>query len=485
MKTNKTTSKATSYILLILFIISSFIVLIPYHQTDYRKPQYRAQSLTKKTIRDGNTERTDYLDENGAVTVAADAGYATMIATSDESGRLEHFYDEKGEPVSRYPGFYALLREYDDEGRNYRVTYLDIEDMPVMTGLGYSTRVMTFYDTGKVRTEKYYDPSGNPVCTRLYGYGLLNEYDENGRNTRTTHLDSKDKPMVTGLGYAIVKRNFYQNDSPENGKTESEFYYDENGKPIALSLGQYGVHKEYDEHGRESVLTYLDETGYPAATNKGYTTVYKTYYANNYTASERYFDTDGNPFSLSDGQYGIGIENDQITYLDKDGREVFNIRRILYNHTWIIIPCSVLIIFASTLTGKRPAAFLLVLCVAGIAYLTLLFRESGEIKHAALLWSYRRIFINHEARADIVKNIWLFIPLGAVLYKLYPRKTILLVPVLLSALIEGIQYFNGMGYCELADIINNSLGGWIGFRMAGLAEDIRRRIGSGKQIHSA
>ena len=476
MKTDKTIPKIISFVLMMVFMIASFIILIPNNVS--QKTQRRANSLQKKVIKNGNMERTDYLDENGLITIAADAGYATMIATKEESGRLEYFYDDKGEPISRYPGFYAMLREYDEEGWNNRITYLDKQGFPVMTGHGYSTKVMTYYDTGKIRTEKYYDNSGDPVCTTLYGYGLMNEYDENGRKIKTTYLDEMGKPMITGLGYAIIKSVYYNTNGPENGKVESEFYFDENDDPIMLSLGQYGVHKEYDDNGQESVLTYLDEIGNPIVTNRGYTTIRKTYHANNYTASERYFDINGNPYALSDGQYGIEKVDEQVVYLDKNGNSVFNLRRLLYNQAWIIIPCAISVIFLSVLMNKCQVKILMILYIVGIAYLTLLFRKSGETEQAVLLWSFRGFMTNEEARMDIMRNIWLFIPLGAIQYRLFPKKTILFAPILLSVLIEGIQYFKGTGFCELDDIISNTIGGWIGFVAGKIAADIKSYVQS-------
>ena len=64
---------------------------------------------------------------------------------------------------------------------------------------------------------------------------------------------------------------------------------------------------------------------------------------------------------------------------------------------------------------------------------------------------------------DIFRNIWLFIPLGAILYNLYPQKVVLLIPILLSGLIELVQYITKTGICELDDIINNGLGGATGY----------------------
>lgn len=474
MKVKVLKDKATM-ILIIAFIALSVLLLIPYSSREI--PQNRAGSLSKKVTKEGNTERTDYMDKNGTITMAADIGYATVIATNEDNRRTEHFYDEKGEPVSRYPGYYALLREYDEQGRNYHTAYLDINDMPVMTKEGYSDKYLTYYEDGKKKTEKYYDPSGNPACTSNYGYGLLNEYDENGRVIKITYLNEKDEPMCTRLGYAIAARNLYNTEGKENGKVESEFYFDEKGEPTALSLGQYGVHKEYDDNGQEAVLTYLDQNGNPIVTSKGYTTVRKTYHANNYTATERYFDLDGKPFSMADGQYGVKRGDNQISYLDQNGKEAFNLRRFLYNHTWVIIPGAILIIVLSAMIDRKWNILLLVVYLAVIAYLTIFFRENGEAKATEFLAYFRKIFTDSEARLDIFRNIWLFIPLGAILYRLYPKKVALFIPIVLSVAIEGIQFFTGKGFCELDDVISNGVGGGIGY----LSESLLRKT-AGKSV---
>ena len=470
------------FFFLFAFLLESIFIFFPY---EYSKTSLiRSKALKKRVEIKGNTIRTDYVDENGNITIAADVGYAIRISKKEGTCKEERFYDDKEKPISQYPGYYALLREYDADGQNYHISYLGIDNLPVMTVYGFSDVFLTFYDNGKIKTEKYYDPSCKPVCTYLYGYGLLNEYDESGNIIRITYQNEKDEPMMVGLGYAIVKKYYYLSGTG-NGKVESEFYFDETEKPIALSLGQYGIHKEYNENGQESVLTYLDKEGNPIITTKGYTTVRKTYHADNYTATERYYDLEGNPYALSDSQYGIKRVNNEIVYLDKDGNEVFNVRRILYNQTWIIIPCSALIIILSAIIKKRQVIIMLVLYLAGIVYLTLLFRERGETGKTELLWLFRRIFIDREARSDIIKNIWLFIPLGAILYKLYPRRAIILASILLSGLIEGIQYFTGTGFCELDDIISNGLGGLIGYETGFLVKNLILCLKTRKQTYSA
>ena len=478
----KRAAKLATLFLLTVFFVASFFILLP--QSNSYKAQTRAKSLTKRTAIEGNTERTDYIDEHGIITIAADVGFATMIAVKKDHSRVEHFYDEKGEPIRRYSGYYGIIREYDQEGRNYHIRYLGLDDLPVITGYGYSDKFLTFYADGKIKTERYYDPFGNPVCSSTYGYGLVNEYDEIGRIIKITYLDEKDNPMKVGLGYAIVKRNLYQTNGSENGKVESEFYFDEEGKPIALSLGQYGVHKEYDEDGQESVLTYLDQKGNLIVTNKGYTTVQKTYHANNHTASELYYDIKGEPFALAEGQFGVKKDANQIVYLDKNGNESFNLRRLFYNQSWIIIPCAIIIIILSIVTGKELNAALCVLYIFSIVYFTLMFRERGEKHFSGLFEYYGKIFSSSDAREDILMNIWLFIPLGAVMYSLYPKRVILLLPIALSLIIEGIQLYSGNGLCELDDMISNSIGGYIGFIIGKLTKGFMQRINQWKHNHS-
>ena len=231
-------------------------------------------------------------------------------------------------------------------------------------------------------------------------------------------------------------------------------------------LGQYGVHKEYDDYGREMVLTYLDADGNPLVTNKGYTTLVRTYQANNSVATEKYYDLEGNPYSLSEGQYGIKRKGRQTVYLDKEGKTQVNLKTLLYNNSWLVIVITIVVIFFSTLIGKRWNMLFLILYLFVIIYLTLMFRDSNNVQPTEFLWYYKRIIVDNNARSDILKNIWLFIPLGAYLYKHYPHKVILVFPVILSIIIEGIQYIIGIGCCELDDVISNSLGGVIGFYIA-------------------
>ena len=88
-----------------------------------------------------------------------------------------------------------------------------------------------------------------------------------------------------------------------------------------------------------------------------------------------------------------------------------------------------------------------------------------------LLWSIRGwIEGNPEGCDDTIQflyNIVLFIPLGFSLKmaKNIRLKTTVIIAVLLSGVIEFIQYFGKIGLAEIDDVISNTVGAIIGFVM--------------------
>ena len=467
----------------VLFILASCLFIHP----EVRRPRlgYHSSQLVKVITKDGDTERTDYVDSEGNVTAAADAGYATRIKTQTDQGVLEGYYDENGEPVRRYTGNYAVLREYDSRGNNTRITYLGEDGSTCSIREGYAREEREYDENNQIIGVRYYSLEGSPVCTALHGYGMVNEYDENGMNVRTTFIDPSGNPIMTGQGYASVARQYYSVGGPDNGRVEVEFYYDDLGDPVVLSLGQYGLRKEYNELGQGKKLTYLDAEGKPAITKKGYATVARTFSPDNNVATEMYYDTDGNPVALSEGQYGIKWENGQTVYLDRNGREAFNLKKLLYNHSLLVIVFAMAAVCLSALMDRKWNTVLLFFYLLVIAYMTLMYRDSDGGKKTELLWHYRHLLTSSTARADIIKNIWFFIPLGAILYRLYPRKVILLIPLALSVIIEVIQYAAGIGYCELDDVISNTIGGGLGYLAGELAAGTVLRIRNRESTHSA
>ena len=459
-------------IVFVLFLIATVIISFP-RKTVVNVGRHSSE-LEKTVSAEGSTERTEYY-YRGVLTYAADKHYATLIKTTNGNTVLEEYFDENGDPVRQSNGHYALLREYDEQGYDYKVTYLDENGAPTLNKSGYCTVIHTYNESGLVEYDHYFDIQNDPVMTSSGVYGRYSGY-ENGRNTVLIYLDQDDKPTRHESGYSIIRRVYYE-EGPDAGRVKYEFYFDENDSPISLSNHQYGVYKEYDDLGRAILLTYLGKDGEPIRTSHGYTTVRRTFKPSNSVLTEMYFDLDGSPVALNRGQYGVKHENNKTIYLDRNGREIFDLVNYLNNNPISVLVFGLITMGASMLLGKKGNVGLLCLYLLFIAYMTLMSRWEDDARaQLRLFWSYKQFFSSSALRLEILKNIWLFIPLGIILYHLSDRKWILLAPVAVSLAIEIIQYFTGRGLAEFDDIVSNELGALIGFAMGYTLDPIRRRF---------
>ncbi len=470
----KKTAKYIVVISIVFFLVISYLFISTKNENN-NDIQYRASELQKVITEENETTITHYVN-NGIITLAADLGYATIVVKTINRDTIELYYDAYGEPAYEYLGYYGKLKKNDTYGNNIYIAYIGKEGQICNTQNGYAIEERQFNEKGQLTQIKYYDSERNPVNTHNNGYGKINQYNKKGMIEKTTFIDKLGNPMTTKQGYASVLYQYIEDDTKDNKKKVEEFYYDSKGKPIVLSLGQHGISKVYDEEEQNIALTYLGYDGEPIVTKKGYTTITRKLHADNSVAIEKYYDIDGKPFSLAEGQYGFKKEKGQVVYLNKDGKEIFNIRTIMYNQSWIIIPITIFIVVLSTVSDKKINTILFVVYVFTIIYFTLLFRDSGETNKIELLSNYKEILVDSRVRADVLKNIWLFIPLGAISFQLYQKKTVVLIPVVLSILIELIQLFSRTGFCELNDVISNSIGGWIGYIAGKLTTSLKQRI---------
>ena len=475
------TKRLLNGILIIFIAVSVKYIKSPNQEQVFVRDSQLSEIVT---ITD-NTIKTDYVNEKGVLTNAANLGYATKLTTKMENGELDEFFDNEGNRTSIYPGYSGLLYTFDEKENRTSITYLDKTSNPTMVLLGYATEERTLNDKNQIIEIRYYDTEGNPVLTPLYGYGQKKEYDADNHACKTTYTDIAGNAMMTKQGYAIIYQTFYQSEGIENGRVEYEFYYDDKSQPVSLSLGQYGTHKAYNQDGLEAETIYLDMDGNPIITNKGYTKIVRTYRGNDIVVTVQYYDINGEPFQLSKGQYGTTNRDGQVAYLDRDGNRMITIQNFLHDQPWVIIVSTIAIVVISSFTSKTMHYVFLAISVAIIIYLTLLFRGNAGVGiNLHPFWSYRQIISDGEIRAEIIKNIWLFIPLGVILYKIKPQKGVLLIPFAFSLIIEMIQYAAGIGFCELDDVISNSLGGVIGY-LAGISTaNIKQCIKSRKKAQS-
>ena len=102
--------------------------------------------------------------------------------------------------------------------------------------------------------------------------------------------------------------------------------------------------------------------------------------------------------------------------------------------------------------GKRKV--LIALYIFFILWVTLFSREPMTTRiFRGLFWEIEMGYWN-----NIIQNILLFIPLGF----LIGGKRGIIAGALLSIGIELTQYIFSLGYCELDDVLNNTIGAAIG-----------------------
>lgn len=450
---------------IVIFGITLLIVMSAMNNANgtYVDGTKRSNSLQTVTTVENNTVRIDYIDKNGLITNATNKHYSTIVRTNNGLYQLEEYFDSDGRPVKLSWDQYALLKEFDSDGNAISITYLDIKHEPMMNRYGYCTIKQSFDDKGRVIKERYFDTSKSPTLTKSWGYGCTRNYIDNGKTTIITYFDFNERPMVTEQGFSTKKRTYLSNDEDPKRIFE-EFYFDTENQAICLPEGYYGIRQVQDTYGRLIEMEYLDKNGELITNKDGYARLTRTYYDDDSIEYEYYFDEYNNPAKLSEGQYGIHNINGKTIFLNQYGFEIFNIKRSLYNNFVLVVAICLAIVIITCIVGEKTNVILLFLYLLGIFYMTLLFREcSGQRVQLNPFWSYKRFFVDYEIRIDILRNILLFVPLGAIIYKLFNHPRILLIPVLLSVTIELIQYVTGIGLCEIDDVISNSLGGVIGY----------------------
>lgn len=312
----------STIILLILIIAVSVLAVMPDKTVDHDSGNIAAELEISESV-DGNVTSTSYVNTGGVVTDAIDMGYATVRRTRNAEGRItEEFYlDAKGNPAKRYDDYCGIAYEYGNG--TVKITYLGDDGLPMMRSAGYATIVRTVDDNGRAIDDYYYDLDMQPVSCNGY-YGQHREYDSNGQNNSVTYLDRDGQPVCSTSGYACKRY-----DRDDLGTLTAEHYFNVQGNPAKAPLGQYGERYQRDENSQIIQITYLDAGGSPAPTSVGYTILKRTYHRDGTAATDMYFDEDGNPIALSKGQYGIKHSGKVSLLLTKSGNIMLCVDNIL------------------------------------------------------------------------------------------------------------------------------------------------------------
>ena len=443
--------------LFFLFVILSVYFLLPDGDIDHEQGDVSAE-LTQVETTEGNITRISYVNEAGEIRDAIDKHYATLVRVRDSEGQLlkEYYLDAEEEPAE-CNGYFGISYEHG-AGENLIITYLDAEGKPTRSNSGYAVTVRSLNAKGQIVDDMYYDADRNPVmCTGGY-YGVHREYDTKGHNSKIVYLNVDRSPMCGLGGYAEEKRQF-----DEEGRVIQKFFFDEEENPVCLQMGQAGEAYTYDEYNRIEQTIYLDKEGNPTAVTDGYTILRRTYYRDGTEKTNQYFDASGNPVSLTKGKYGIERIGNISLYLNRNGRVKLSIDNLLNGYPFMVVVVGILLCLLFCVLPPKLQKYVLLLYLIFIFYETLMFRETGDTRANLILFSYASAFLsNWKIRADAINNVWLFVPFGTGMYAVTRKKKVWVTALILSAAIELIQYFTGLGIAELDDLFGNTLGGAIG-----------------------
>lgn len=431
------------------------------HDAGLTSAELELEEKTEKDSTTGNSITTyTFVNASEETTFAIDRGYAIREAVRNAEGKTieERYFDADGNPVELYDSYYGVRYEYCD--REVIIRYLDSQgnEMSLAT---YSIIVRTLDDDGRAVDDYYYDMDMQPIQYAGY-YGMHRDYDNNGWNNRVTYLDENGQPVLCSSGYAIKE---YKRDV--DGTITGEFYFDAQGNPIKSLLGEYGQLYEYDENGRISQITYLDSDGNAATNGAGYAILKRTYHRDGTWNTDMYFDKAGNPVALSKWQYGIKNSGKITLLLNKNGHVMLCVDNILNGFPFMVVVFGCMICLVMLVMPKKLSFLLTCFYTVFILYETLMFREIGDARTNLVLFSYAGKFLKEQSvRVGVINNIWLFVPLGTGLYRIFQKKWVLLIPLVFSVLIETTQYITGLGIAEFDDVFGNTLGGWIGVLVA-------------------
>lgn len=177
------TIKASILLLLIVFLSVCFDILPQKTNNNNAQNFNRVESATANGI------KVEFVGLNGEL-VTPFGNYSTVYKVIDASGNLivEKFY-YGNIPVTSQNGQYANRYDYDEDGNQSVITFLNQDGTPMNGNNGYAITKRSFYPDGSIRDEMYYDIGGHLVEQSKGNYGIRHV------NQKIYYLDSSGRVM--------------------------------------------------------------------------------------------------------------------------------------------------------------------------------------------------------------------------------------------------------------------------------------------------
>ena len=310
---------------------------------------------------DGNRISEKYYDADG-LPVNNDQGFAGIQFTRDTAGRAiqEIFLDTEGKPArAEGPGCAGIGRTFDLNGVLTEAWYLDAQGSPAAASGGCAGIKIVPDEKGRQASRTFVDPSGSPIVPAGSDYAKVTyEYDEKGREIRTSYFDEKDRPASVPQGPAfagaasviekeyndsgnvVVTRRYssgtlihylqgyawLEKEYNEDGMAVRETMRNEDGSPFTNTQGYATVRKEYDEKGNVILTSFYNKKDKPVTISSGWAAVREDYDGDGQVIRTDYLDKDGKPAVLEDGTSSVLFDREDggstvtESWLDAEGR---------------------------------------------------------------------------------------------------------------------------------------------------------------------
>ena len=361
-----------------------------------------------------------------------------------------------------------LTAREEQTANGTRTDYINTKGkITVALDKNYATVIRTLDQDGNCLLEQYFDSHGKPAVLTAGNSALQREYNSDGKWISSTYLDDNLDPIDRSNVYVSIHRTFNK-----DGKVETETYFDANGLPAIDSSKKYGIRYEYDENKRLSTATNLDPYGNPMNNKQHYAVKKISYTSDGKLYMEVYYEADDKPARLSFGEFGYIYENGRPVCIDQNGHRFFSLRHFLLHSVIAVLLIGAALLLIIMLSRRTMTWILLLSYIAFIAYMTVMDREAGL---RLITWKLPPNYYLFFTDREVLANIWLFIPLGTLFYKLSHMWEIVALPIALSLIIEVSQLVFGIGAFEFSDLLANSLGGIIGVIICYLLQQRQRR----------
>ncbi|HVF72772.1 MAG TPA: hypothetical protein VM940_14310 [Chthoniobacterales bacterium] len=236
------------------------------------------------------------------------AGFATTKSVYDAGGRETRMslHGVKDEPVLHKDGHHGWESEYDDRGRRILKTFIGMDGGPILMPDGYA-RVKWSYDTqGHVAQVTYYGIGAEPVLYKKSYHGWQSRFDDRGNETATIFIGVNGRPTLIPDSYAIMKAAY-----DEHGKATRTSYYGMNEEPVLHKEGYHAWESKYDERGNELVRTFIGLDGKPVSLGSGFATMNASYDARGKMTRITFHGAGGEPILHKNGYHGWQSQFDE------------------------------------------------------------------------------------------------------------------------------------------------------------------------------